>query len=104
MKEGASLVGLSVFHDCASLCVCRELFYAKVREAFTHPQFQTDVVRPLDLEQVMDQPVQVLSGGELQRVALIVALGKPAQIYLIDEPSAYLDAEQRIAASKVIKR
>lgn len=81
-----------------------ELFYAKVREAFNHPQFQTDVVRPLDLDQVLDQPVQVLSGGELQRVALIVALGKPAQIYLIDEPSAYLDAEQRIAASKVIKR
>ncbi|KAL8432299.1 hypothetical protein Efla_000883 [Eimeria flavescens] len=53
---------------------------------------------------VMDQQVQLLSGGELQRVALIVALGKPADIYLIDEPSAYLDSEQRIAASKVIKR
>ena len=52
----------------------------------------------------MDQQVQLLSGGELQRVALIVALGKPADIYLIDEPSAYLDSEQRIAASKVIKR
>ncbi|CDJ66548.1 ABC transporter, putative, partial [Eimeria necatrix] len=82
----------------------KELFYAKIRDAFNHPQFQTDVVRPLDLEQVMDQPVQLLSGGELQRVALIVALGKPADIYLIDEPSAYLDSEQRIAASKVIKR
>lgn len=52
----------------------------------------------------MDQQVQLLSGGELQRVALIVALGKPADIFLIDEPSAYLDSEQRIAASKVIKR
>ncbi|KAL0312336.1 UNVERIFIED_CONTAM: ABC transporter E family member 2 [Sesamum radiatum] len=29
---------------------------------------------------------------------------KPADIYLIDEPSAYLDSEQRIVASKVIKR
>ncbi|CDJ48765.1 ABC transporter, putative [Eimeria brunetti] len=82
----------------------KELFFAKIRDAFNHPQFQTDVVRPLDLEQVMDQEVQLLSGGELQRVALIVALGKPADIYLIDEPSAYLDSEQRIAASKVIKR
>jgi len=45
-----------------------------------------------------------LSGGELQRVAIIVALGKPADIYLIDEPSAYLDSEQRIIASRVIKR
>lgn len=82
----------------------KELFYAKIRDAFNHPQFQTDVVRPLDLDQVMDQQVQLLSGGELQRVALIVALGKPADIFLIDEPSAYLDSEQRIAASKVIKR
>ncbi len=45
-----------------------------------------------------------LSGGELQRVALVLALGKAADIYLIDEPSAYLDSEQRIVAAKVIKR
>jgi ATP-binding cassette subfamily E protein 1 len=46
----------------------------------------------------------MLSGGELQRVAIILCLGTPADIYLLDEPSAYLDSEQRIAASKVIKR
>lgn len=45
-----------------------------------------------------------MSGGELQRVALCLCLGKPAEVYLIDEPSAYLDSEQRITASKVIKR
>lgn len=48
--------------------------------------------------------VQNLSGGELQRVAIILCLGQPADIYLIDEPSAYLDSEQRIIAAKVIKR
>jgi translation initiation factor RLI1 len=48
--------------------------------------------------------VQNLSGGELQRVAIVLCLGKPADVYLIDEPSAYLDSEQRIACSKVIKR
>ena len=42
-----------------------------------------------------------LSGGELQRVAITLALGTPADIYLIDEPSAYLDSEQRIIAAKV---
>ena len=42
-----------------------------------------------------------LSGGELQRVALTMALGQPANVYLIDEPSAYLDSEQRIVAAKV---
>ena len=48
--------------------------------------------------------VQNLSGGELQRVALTLCLGKPADVYLIDEPSAYLDSEQRLHAAKVIKR
>lgn len=52
----------------------------------------------------MDQEIQNLSGGELQRVALTLCLGKPADVYLIDEPSAYLDSEQRIVAAKVIKR
>jgi len=45
-----------------------------------------------------------LSGGELQRVAICLVLGVPADVLLIDEPSAYLDSEQRIHASKVIKK
>lgn len=45
-----------------------------------------------------------MSGGELQRVALTLCLGKPADVYLIDEPSAYLDSEQRLHAARVIKR
>ena len=34
-------------------------------------------------------------------VAIILALGKPANIYLIDEPSAHLDSEQRIVCARV---
>lgn len=45
-----------------------------------------------------------LSGGELQRLAITLCLGQPADVYLIDEPSAYLDSEQRLHAAKVIKR
>ena len=40
----------------------------------------------------------------MQRVAMTLCLGKPADVYLIDEPSAYLDSEQRLHAAKVIKR
>jgi ATP-binding cassette, sub-family E, member 1 len=53
---------------------------------------------------LLHNEVQTLSGGELQRVAIVLALAKPCDIYLIDEPSAYLDAEQRVIAAKVIKR
>ncbi|KAH9236078.1 hypothetical protein K456DRAFT_1543824 [Colletotrichum gloeosporioides 23] len=82
----------------------RQLFFKKIRAAFLSPQFQTDVVKPLKLDDFIDQEVKNLSGGELQRVAIVLSLGMPADIYLIDEPSAYLDSEQRIIASRVIKR
>ncbi|KAI8541761.1 hypothetical protein RHMOL_Rhmol08G0087500 [Rhododendron molle] len=82
----------------------RHLLHQKIRDSYMHPQFVSDVMKPLQIEQLMDQEVVNLSGGELQRVALTLCLGKPADIYLIDEPSAYLDSEQRIVALKVIKR
>lgn len=82
----------------------RQLFYKKIKASFLNPQFQTDVYKPLKMDDFIDQEVQNLSGGELQRVAIVLALGLPAEIYLIDEPSAYLDSEQRIVAARVIKR
>jgi len=80
------------------------LLMKKIRDTYLHPQFMSDVTKPLNLEPLLDQMVQNLSGGELQRVALVLCMGQPADIYLIDEPSAYLDSEQRIIAAKVIKR
>jgi len=82
----------------------RQLLQKKIRDSFIHPQFQTDVAKPLQIDNIIDQEVMNLSGGELQRVALTLCLGQPADIYLIDEPSAYLDSEQRIIAARVIKR
>lgn len=82
----------------------RQLFFKRIKGSFLNPQFQTDVYKPLKLDDFIDQEVQNLSGGELQRVAIVLALGIPADVYLIDEPSAYLDSEQRIIAARVIKR
>ena len=61
-------------------------------------------MKPLKIDDIIDQEVQNLSGGELQRLAIVLCLGKAADVYLIDEPSAYLDSEQRLVAAKVIKR
>ncbi|XP_052279033.1 ATP-binding cassette sub-family E member 1-like isoform X2 [Dreissena polymorpha] len=82
----------------------RQLLHDRIRDAYVHPQFVADVMRPMLIDNIIDQEVQNLSGGELQRVALTLCLGKPADVYLIDEPSAYLDSEQRLHAAKVIKR
>jgi len=82
----------------------RHLLLERIPQMVNHPTFKTDVMNPLQMERLLDLEVQNLSGGELQRVALVLCLGKPADVYLIDEPSAYLDSEQRLHAAKVIKR
>ena len=67
------------------------LLHKRIRSQYMHPQFITDVIKPMRGQELYDKIVKNLSGGELQRVALILALGSPADVYLIDEPSAYLD-------------
>merc|ERR1712130_278861 len=82
----------------------RQLLHEKITGTYMHPQFNADVMKPLRMDEIMDQKVTNLSGGELQRTALVLCMGRPADIYLIDEPSAYLDSEQRLCAGKVIRR
>ncbi|OIR58956.1 MAG: ATP-binding cassette sub-family E member 1 [Amphiamblys sp. WSBS2006] len=82
----------------------REVLEEKIGSMLFHSQFKTDVLNPFGIEDLLDSEMKNLSGGELQRVAITICLGTPANIYLIDEPSAYLDAEQRMVASKVIRR
>jgi ATP-binding cassette, sub-family E, member 1 len=53
----------------------RMLLLKRIKQAFMHPQFQTDVVKPMSLDNILDQEVKTLSGGELQRVAIVLALG-----------------------------
>lgn len=76
----------------------------KLKDTWQSSFFRTEVILPLDIDSLLDNEVQNLSGGELQRVAIVIALAKPCDLYLIDEPSAYLDSEQRILAARVMKR
>jgi len=66
--------------------------------------YETEIIRPLQLERLMNQKLDDLSGGELQRVAIAACLSRTADLYLLDEPSAHLDVEQRVLATKVIRR
>ncbi len=65
--------------------------------------FNAELRRQLDIDSIIEQEISQLSGGELQKVALAYTLSKEADIYLIDEPSAFLDVEQRLIVSNVIK-
>ena len=66
-------------------------------------RFDNQLIKPLDLEKLFTQRLSQLSGGQLQRVAIAYCLSKEADLFLLDEPSAYLDVEQRLLISKVIK-
>ncbi|TFG97730.1 ribosome biogenesis/translation initiation ATPase RLI [Candidatus Thorarchaeota archaeon] len=66
--------------------------------------FKTSVIKKLELEHLLEHQVQDLSGGELQRAAITACLAREADIYLLDEPSAFLDIEQRLASSAAIRR
>ena len=63
-----------------------------------------ELVRKLGLNKMLDRSVEDLSGGELQKLAVAVALATPADLYLLDEPSAYLDVEERLSVARVIRR
>ena len=74
------------------------------KEKFFTNIYKAEILRPLDIDPIMDNSVSELSGGELQRVAIAVCLSQDADLYLFDEPSAYLDIEQRLNFSKVLRR
>ncbi len=82
----------------------QELFYTELGEEYQSQFFESEIKHPLNLEPLKNKLVNTLSGGELQRVAIALSLTKPADIYLIDEPSAYLDSNQRMEAAKTIRR
>jgi ATP-binding cassette subfamily E protein 1 len=66
--------------------------------------FERELIPGLGLEGILDVALPDLSGGELQRAAVGLALARPATLYLLDEPSAYLDADQRMAMARLIRR
>lgn len=67
-------------------------------------EFHTQVTRALQVDKMVDLHSTKLSGGELQAVSIAICLGKEADLYLFDEPSAHLDANARMEAAKAIRR
>ncbi|MGM0771378.1 MAG: ribosome biogenesis/translation initiation ATPase RLI [Halobacteriota archaeon] len=81
-----------------------QLFLRSITRRFDTSYYQAEVVKPLNLEPLFEKMLSELSGGELQRVAIAACLSRDADLYILDEPSAHLDVEQRSLATKAIKR
>ncbi|MEM4581731.1 MAG: ribosome biogenesis/translation initiation ATPase RLI, partial [Candidatus Korarchaeum sp.] len=71
---------------------------------YSSAYFRAEVMKRLGIERLLDRYLSELSGGELQKVAIASCLGREADIYLIDEPSAFLDVEARFAVAKAVRR
>jgi len=65
---------------------------------------EQQIIDPMGIKKLYDKRVETLSGGELQKVAVCCSLIRPAEIYALDEPSAFLDVEDRINIAKFLHR
>ena len=79
-------------------------FLASITDKFGSSYWNTEVAKPLQLERIMEQQLTDLSGGERQRVAIAACLSDESDLYVLDEPSAHLDVEQRVQATTAIRR
>ncbi|MCI0497512.1 MAG: ATP-binding cassette domain-containing protein, partial [Thermoplasmata archaeon] len=82
----------------------QEFFYTALGDYDKNQYFNSEVRGPLRLDMLLLKRIPELSGGELQRVAIAAAISRDADLYLLDEPSAYLDANERMVAAKTVRR
>jgi ATP-binding cassette subfamily E protein 1 len=66
--------------------------------------YKKRLINSLKLEQIRERKINELSGGEMQRVAIGRCLLSDADIYLLDEPSAFLDVEMRLQVAQLLRK
>jgi ATP-binding cassette subfamily E protein 1 len=81
-----------------------DAFLSSITSDFGSSYWNTEIAQPLQLGRVMEQNLTDLSGGERQRVAIAACLSEEADLYVLDEPSAHIDVEQRVQATMAIRR
>ncbi len=65
---------------------------------------EEQIIEPLRIKKLYNKSMKYLSGGELQKVAVATCLLQKADLYALDEPSAFLDVEDRIAVGKFLQK
>jgi ATP-binding cassette subfamily E protein 1 len=81
-----------------------ELLTNVAKENFSSSWYKTEILQPLKIDLLLDRNVAELSGGELQKIAIATCLSRKVELYLLDEPSAYLDVEERLNMARAIRR
>ena len=82
----------------------QELLMNLAKKKFMTSWYKTEIIQPLKIDLLFDREIKELSGGELQKVAITACLSQKADLFLLDEPSAYLDVEERLNVARIIRR
>lgn len=99
--KGHELEGLGISYKPQYLDSSDELVMSFIPLA-VH-KYDAQLVKPLGLKNLLMRKLNELSGGELQRVWIAKCLSEDSDLILMDEPSAYLDVEQRLSLGKIIR-
>jgi len=67
-------------------------------------QEEEQILDPLKIKKLYNKSIKNLSGGELQKVSVASCLLQKVDLYALDEPSAFLDVEDRITIAKFIQK
>src|SRR3989338_1639882 len=67
-------------------------------------QEEEQILEPLKIKKLYNKSVKNLSGGELQKVSVAACLLQKVDLYALDEPSAFLDVEDRITIAKFLQK
>ena len=81
-----------------------EFINDKVGKGFDDTSLQTYLAGPLKIEKLFPRLVSELSGGELQKLAIVSTFAAEADLYALDEPSAFVDVEDRFVIAKAMGR
>lgn len=100
-KQGQQELPITVAYKPQYLEANDELVMVLLHRAIA--KYDAQLIKPLNLRPLFERKLNELSGGELQRVAIAYCLSQDTDLFLLDEPSAYLDVEQRLSIAKVVK-
>ena len=81
-----------------------EFFMSSLGNKYSDPLLQDNLVVPLRIEKLLARKMGELSGGELQKVAIVATMAQETEVYALDEPSAFLDVEDRFVVARAINR
>ncbi len=80
-----------------------ELLRKVAKAKYSSGWYKQAILEKLGLRKILDNQVRRLSGGELQKLHIALTLSRDCEIYAFDEPSAFIDVEDRLIVAEVIK-